>query len=38
VPTCQAYDPAYAYEMAVIVEDGIRRMYVEGRTSSTTSR
>ncbi len=29
VPTCAAYDPAYAYEIAVIVEDGIRRMYVE---------
>jgi len=26
-PTCQAYDPCYAYEMAVIVLDGIRRMY-----------
>ena len=29
VPTCKAYDPAYAYEMAVIVQDGIRRMYEE---------
>ncbi len=27
VPTCQCYDPAYAYELAVIVQDGIRRMY-----------
>jgi pyruvate dehydrogenase E1 component len=27
VPTVRAYDPAYAYELAVIVEDGIRRMY-----------
>jgi pyruvate dehydrogenase E1 component len=27
VPTCAAYDPAYAYEMAVIIQDGIRRMY-----------
>ncbi|OQY68628.1 MAG: pyruvate dehydrogenase (acetyl-transferring), homodimeric type [Polyangiaceae bacterium UTPRO1] len=27
VPTCRAYDPAYAYELAVIVADGIRRMY-----------
>jgi pyruvate dehydrogenase E1 component len=26
-PTCAAYDPAYAYEIAVIVQDGIRRMY-----------
>jgi pyruvate dehydrogenase E1 component len=29
VPTVKAYDPAYAYELAVIVEDGIRRMYVD---------
>jgi pyruvate dehydrogenase E1 component len=29
VPTCAAYDPAYAYEVAVIVEDGMRRMYQE---------
>ena len=28
-PNCQAYDPAYAYEMAVIVLDGLRRMYFE---------
>ena len=27
VPTCKAYDPAYAYEVAVIVEDGLKRMY-----------
>ncbi len=27
VPTCHSYDPAYAYEMAVIIHDGIRRMY-----------
>jgi len=26
-PNCRAYDPAYAYEVAVIVRDGIRRMY-----------
>ena len=24
-----AYDPAFAYEIAVIMQDGIRRMYVE---------
>jgi pyruvate dehydrogenase E1 component len=29
VPTCAAYDPAYAYEIAVIIQDGIRRMYQE---------
>ncbi len=27
VPNCRAYDPAFAYEMAVIIQDGIRRMY-----------
>jgi pyruvate dehydrogenase E1 component len=27
VPNCVTYDPAYAYELAVIVEDGLRRMY-----------
>jgi pyruvate dehydrogenase E1 component len=27
VPNCLAYDPAYAYEIAIIVQDGIRRMY-----------
>jgi len=26
-PTCVSYDPAWAYEIAVIVQDGIRRMY-----------
>ncbi len=30
VPTCANYDPAYVYEIAVIVQDGIRRMYQEG--------
>jgi pyruvate dehydrogenase E1 component len=30
VPTCAIYDPAYAYELAVIVQDGIRRMYQLG--------
>jgi len=29
VPNCVAYDPAFAYELAVIVHDGMRRMYVE---------
>jgi pyruvate dehydrogenase E1 component len=27
VPTCAAYDPAYAFEIAVIIQDGIRRMF-----------
>jgi pyruvate dehydrogenase E1 component len=30
VPTCATYDPAYVYETAVIIQDGIRRMYQEG--------
>ncbi|HYL00305.1 MAG TPA: pyruvate dehydrogenase (acetyl-transferring), homodimeric type, partial [Steroidobacteraceae bacterium] len=29
VPNCVAYDPAYAYELAVIIHDGLRRMYTE---------
>ena len=29
VPCCLTYDPAYAYETAVILQDGIRRMYQE---------
>ena len=29
VPTCVAYDPAFSYEIAIIVQDGIRRMYQE---------
>jgi pyruvate dehydrogenase E1 component len=27
VPNCRAYDPAFAYELAVIIRDGMRRMY-----------
>jgi pyruvate dehydrogenase E1 component len=30
VPNLKAYDPAYAYEMAVILQDGIRGMYKDG--------
>ena len=29
IPACQAYDPAFAYETAAIVRDGIHRMYGE---------
>ncbi|MEM9335778.1 MAG: pyruvate dehydrogenase (acetyl-transferring), homodimeric type, partial [Pseudomonadota bacterium] len=29
VPNCVSYDPTYAYEMAVIVQDGLRRMVEE---------
>jgi pyruvate dehydrogenase E1 component len=28
-PNCVSYDPAFAYELAVIIQDGIRRMYKE---------
>ena len=31
VPNCKSYDPAYAYEMAIIIEEGIREMYHEGQ-------
>ena len=30
IPTLASYDPAFAYEIAVIVQDGIRRMYELG--------
>ncbi len=30
VPSLRAYDPAYGYELAVIVQEGLRRMYAEG--------
>src|SRR5438045_7564868 len=30
IPNLVAYDPAFAYEIAVIVQDGIRRMYEVG--------
>jgi pyruvate dehydrogenase E1 component len=30
IPTCVSYDPAYVYEIAVIVQDGLRRMYEKG--------
>ncbi len=30
VPNCVSYDPAYAFELAVIIQDGLRRMYQEG--------
>ena len=29
IPNCVSYDPTYQYELAVIVQDGLRRMYVE---------
>ena len=29
VPNCVAYDPTFSYELAVIIQDGMRRMYEE---------
>ncbi|SJN53198.1 Pyruvate dehydrogenase E1 component [Vibrio ruber DSM 16370] len=29
IPNCVSYDPTFAYEVAVIIQDGIRRMYGE---------
>ena len=29
IPNCVSYDPTYAYELAVIVRDGLRRMFAE---------
>ncbi|WNW10981.1 pyruvate dehydrogenase (acetyl-transferring), homodimeric type [Pseudomonas sp. DTU_2021_1001937_2_SI_NGA_ILE_001] len=29
VPCCISYDPTYSYELAVIIHDGMRRMFVE---------
>jgi len=30
VPVCEAYDPAFAYEMSTIIERGMKRMYIDG--------
>jgi pyruvate dehydrogenase E1 component len=32
VPNCRAYDPAFAFEIAAIIQDGVRRMYVDGES------
>lgn len=29
IPNCKSYDPTYGYELAVIIQDGLQRMYVE---------
>ena len=29
IPNCRSYDPTFAYELAVIVQDGLRRMFAE---------
>ncbi len=30
IPNCVSYDPTFAYELAVILQDGLRRMYADG--------
>ncbi len=32
VPNLMAYDPAFAFEIAVIIQEGIRRMYADGES------
>ena len=32
VPNCRSYDPTFGYELVVIVQDGLRRMYAEGES------
>ncbi len=34
VPNLHAYDPAYAFELAIVVREGLRRMYEEQETCS----
>jgi len=29
IPACEAYDPAFAYEIAAIIKHGLKRMYVD---------
>ncbi len=32
IPNCVSYDPTFGYELAVIIQDGLRRMYKEGES------
>ncbi|MDJ0892071.1 MAG: pyruvate dehydrogenase (acetyl-transferring), homodimeric type [Gammaproteobacteria bacterium] len=32
IPNCVSYDPTFGYELAVIIQDGLRRMYAEGES------
>jgi pyruvate dehydrogenase E1 component len=32
IPNCRAYDPTFAYELAVIIQDGMQRMYVRNES------
>ena len=38
IPNCKSYDATYAYELAVIIQDGLERMYGKRKTSFTTSQ
>ena len=29
IPNCVSYDPTFSYEVAVIIHDGLRRMYAD---------
>src|SRR3546814_18302616 len=31
VPNCRSYDPAFGYELAVIIQHGLQEMYVDNR-------
>jgi len=31
IPNCISYDPTFAFELAVIIQDGMRRMIGESR-------
>ena len=33
VPACEAYDPAFAYELGTILRDGLARMYPHGKAT-----
>lgn len=37
IPNCISYDPSYAYEVAVIMHDGLERMYGENKRTFTTT-
>ena len=32
VPNCRSYDPTFGYELAVLIWDGLKRMYAEGES------
>ena len=30
IPNCRSYDPAFSYELAIIIKNGIKDMFLEG--------